>query len=264
MRRFAFILSFFLSIANGLYAQELSTQDAIKSINKIKMDSNYLYAESTNKEWEEAYDNAKALLSVMISEWAMENAKDKVDLCVANSQEHILAIKTRRGELYRSFVYVKKNDIIPISNERNLMVVKMEKETVKETPPIPQTVNRDDEKNKANTIKTTPTEDAKVNENLSDPLTFILTTEERMKQIKKFDEVNIFIEQLKKDNKLKDFGKYKTMPENENCYLLVYNPQGMIPAVLKKDGNAYFNLNTHQADNITNYKGCGAVWFQLK
>ncbi len=268
MKRFVFILSVYLCVSIIVYSQDMSTQEAIKNINKIKMDNNYLYAESTNKEWEEAFDNAKALLSVMISEWAMKNEDKNVDMCVANSKEHILAIKTRRGELYRSFVYVKKSDIIPISDERNLMVVKMEKENEKETTPMisfsPVVEKVSTEENLNKPIARSTNVDTDIPEDMSDPITVALVIENKMKQIHSFDEVENFVNQLKKENRLKKAGKYKTMPDNEDCYLLVYNPQGTIPAVLRKKGSRYFNLNTHQADNIANYEGCGAIWIQIK
>ena len=263
MRRFTFILFVYMCWTIAAISQDLSTQETIKNINKIKMDSKYLYAESTNKEWEEAYENSKALLGVMISEWAMKNADKEVDLYVAQSKEHILSIKTRRGDLYRSFVYVKKSDIIPISDERELMVVKMDKNTDHADLSITQANELDDVEKKDITNETTAIVEPEILEDQDDPIAVALAIEEKMKKIRSFYEIENFVNRLKKDNRLKSFGKYKTMPDNENCYLLVYNPQGKIPAVLKRNGKNYFNLNTHQADNISNYEGCGAIWILL-
>ncbi len=267
MRRYIFTFLLCIGFGNNTFSQDLSTQEAIKNINKIKMDSKYLYAESTTKDWEEAYENAKTVLGVTISEWVKENSginKD-VELLVAKSKDHILSIKTRRGELYRSFVYVKKSDIIPIADERELMIVKMEKEPEEPIAMVPVSEKVEPPKDEDNSSEELVTV---VDLKTHDPEPVLIATlskeEEQMLQIHSLDEAEIFVNRLKSDNKMKGYGKYKTMPVNENCYLIVYNPQGEIPAVLKKDGNNHFNLNTRQADSISKYEGCGAIWIQLK
>lgn len=267
MRRFTFILFVYMCWTIAAISQDLSTQEAIKNINKIKMDTDYLYAESTTKNWEEASDNAKAILSVMISEWAMKNAacsKD-VELCVANSKAHILAIKTRRGELYRSFVYVKKSDIMPVSNGQNLIVVKVEKEpekTVISAPVIEDIETTNEDNNSSDGLATVV--DLNTPDSELAPIATLSKEEQKMKQIRSLDQAEPFVKRLQNENKLKNYGKYKTMPENEKCYLLVYNRQGAIVALLRKEGKNFFNLDAHQSDDISNYEGCGAIWIQLK
>ena len=86
----------------------------------------------------------------------------------------------------------------------------------------------------------------------------------QMKQIKSFYDVEPYIKGLKSKGKLNAYGKYATMPENEDCHLFVYDKQGNISALLRKAGNTQYNLNSLKEDNIKNYKNCGAIWFQLK
>ena len=56
-------------------AQE-DVASALKQINAIKVDgAKSLSAHSTSAQWEDAFDNAKALLEIKIEEWAHEKAK---------------------------------------------------------------------------------------------------------------------------------------------------------------------------------------------
>jgi hypothetical protein len=61
-----------------------------------------------------------------------------------------------------------------------------------------------------------------------------------------------------------NYGKYKDMPSGIDCYLFVYNRDMIITAHLYKNNNTYLNLKTGNEDYLVNYKGCGALWFQLK
>ena len=96
------------------------------------------------------------------------------------------------------------------------------------------------------------------------PVIELTSEEKQMKMVKSFYEVEPYIKGLKSEGKLNKFGKYATMPENEDCHLFVYDKQGNISALLRKSGDKQFNLNTLKEDNVKNYKNCGAIWFQLK
>ncbi len=77
-------------------------------------------------------------------------------------------------------------------------------------------------------------------------------------------DIQAFVKGLSNANAIVAFGKFSDMPENMDCLLFVYNRDKEIVAYLRKTGNTYFNLQTKQPDSITNYKGCGAIWFQPK
>lgn len=96
------------------------------------------------------------------------------------------------------------------------------------------------------------------------PIIELTSEEKQMKQVRSFYDVEPFIKRLKSNNCLKAYGKYATMPSNEDCHLFVYDKQGNISAMLRKSGATQFNLSTLKEDNVKNYKNCGAIWFQLK
>jgi hypothetical protein len=85
-----------------------------------------------------------------------------------------------------------------------------------------------------------------------------------MKLVRSFYDIESYIKGLKSKGMLKGYGKYATMPEDGNCHLFIYDKQGDISALIRKNGSFQYNLNTLKEDNIKNYKNCGAIWFQLK
>lgn len=245
----SFILILLLTFSLVITSDAQTTSEITKSINKVKRDTMYIYAESTTKDLKEAYNNARAILEMQVGEWVRkQHPTEGIELCIVKAKEHFMQLDTRRGELYRAFVYVKKNDILPVADKSEVTVI--------EVTPISQ----------PNQIKAEPA--IIISEEAPAPKkapTIELTSEEKqMKQIKSFFDVEPYIKGLKGKGKLKNYGKYATMPEGEDCHLFVYDKQGNISALLRKSGSTQYNLNTLKEDNIKNYKNCGAIWFQLK
>lgn len=91
-----------------------SQKDATAQINKIKKSRNYLSATGTSmNSMEEASENGKLLLANEIELWLKENVKGDVTGYITKSKENAAVIETKRGSLYRSFIYVKKSEILP-------------------------------------------------------------------------------------------------------------------------------------------------------
>lgn len=248
MKRLLLILSLAACHFSASLAQ--TAADVTKSINKVKRDTMYIYAESTTKVLNEAYNNARALLEMQVGEWVrQQHPSEGIEVCIIKAKEHFMQLDTRRGELYRAFVYVRKSDILPVADRSEVKVL--------EVAPV----------SKPNQIEAKPaiivTEETPQVEEKQQVLE--LTSEEKqMRQIRSFYDVEPYINGLKSKGKLNAYGKYATMPENEDCHLFVYDKQGNISALLRKSGAMQYNLNTLKEDNIKNYKNCGAIWFQLK
>jgi hypothetical protein len=231
----------------------IAQEDATQAINDIKRHSDiYLYSESTSQSWEEALDNAKYLLGVEIETWVKTLDTPPADGYVAETEKHIYHLQSMRGDRYRAFVYVKKADISACENASQLVVVpiKEQQTNVQEvTTPSPEPVVAapHEVRQTENIPAYTPTE-----------------FEKEMMSITDANDIGTFIKRLKSEGKIINHGKYKDMPIDINCYLFVYNREMEIPAYLHKQGNNYTNLKTGRQDHVTNYKGCGAMWFQLK
>ena len=79
-----------------------------------------------------------------------------------------------------------------------------------------------------------------------------------------FYKIEPYIKLLDNKGKLKAYGKFKNLPNNDLCYLFIYNKEGEIVAVMKHTADKVINLKTLEQDIVKNYKNCGAIWFQLK
>lgn len=254
-----------------------NTQNAIQEINQIKRSGDdYFYAEATSQTWEEALENAKTLLSAQIELWAKtEPSGETVEVYVARASEHLFEIKATRGQLFRAFVYVKKNAILAISSTDDVLVVPVNKE---EPPVVTLVPSCLEEPIRIETNETPAEKEQQIVAEYAVPEppqkqtapapikdTYQLTPFEReMVSVSSFSAVSDFIRNLQGSNKISKMGKYADMPQDIDCYLFVYNQQGEIPAYLHKTSDGFINLKTKVADNIKNYKGCGALWFILR
>lgn len=248
MKKLLLSISFLACCLSFSIAQTAS--DVAKNINKVKRDTMYIYAEATMKDINEAYDGARALLEMKVGDWVRaQHPSEGIEVCIVKAKEHFIQLETRRGDLYRAFVYVRKNDILPVADKSEV--------TVFEVAPVTQP-----NQPKASPAIIISEEAPKVVEKA--PALELTPEEKQMKQIRSFYDVEPYIKGLKGKGVLKAYGKYATMPGSEDCYLFVYDKQGNISALLRKAGNTQYNLNSLKEDNIKNYKNCGAIWFQLK
>lgn len=234
---------FYLAIAFfSLSATAQTNSDAVKNINAIKSDTTFISAESTVKDWETAYENARLLLTREIEDWLIAKGISNVAGVVATSKEHILEIKTTRGSLYRAFVYVKKSDLLTYTDKSKVVVV--------DVNPTPEhVVNYEDQG---------PLVD-------ESPKFSLTTFEKELLFIKESKEIEPFIKEKKQSGTIDKYGKYANMPSSGTIYIFIYNKEGKVPACLKSIEGLTINLTSGKQEDVSqNYKGCGAIWFQLK
>lgn len=206
--------------------------DYTDSINAIKRDTAYIYAESTMKDPVEAQSGARAVLELKVTDWVRSKwPLESAEQYVSKASEICESFVTMRGIYTRIFVYVKKSRLLPVAPVVENEDVVEETETVIE-PVLPAEITPD---------------------------------EKEMATITEFDNIKTYIEGLKRNNSLNAYGKYASLPEDSPCYIFVYNQEGKVVAVLRQTENGeHFNLRTLTDDNVRNYKNCGAIWFQYK
>ena len=232
-----------------------------QQINAIKMDMDtYLFAESTTESWESALENAKFLLNIEIENFIKSlGLKDSVVGFVARASNKMMQLQSMRGSRYRAFIYVKKSEIVPYLAGEEVMNVPTDAHS-QITPFDPVKAAAEQaaaEQARLDSIKAAEEaarlEAAKLTDLERDMLT-----------VTSGAAIEAFVKELSNNNAIQAYGTFKDMPENTDCLLFVYNRDKEIVAYLRKTGNTYFNLQTKQTDSITNYKGCGAIWFQPK
>ena len=247
-----------------------------QQINAIKMDMDtYLFAESTTESWESALENAKFLLNIEIENFIKSlGLKDSVEGFVARTSNKMMQLQSMRGSRYRAFIYVKKSEIVPYLAGEEVMYVSTDAHS-QITPFDPVKAAAEKAAAEKAAAEQAAAEKAAAEQARLDSIKAAeeaarleaakLTDMERdMLAVTAGADIGAFVMGLSNNNAIQAYGKFRDMPENVDCLLFVYNRDKEIVAYLRKTGNTYFNLQTKQTDSITNYKGCGAIWFQPK
>ena len=95
-----------------------SVEEQKKEINKIKKSSSYIYGEATLADKQAAIDLAKDILYQNVNEWVSKQKKfaGSSNVVTVNTNYAVEDMMLPRGNMFRAFMYVKKNDIIPANN----------------------------------------------------------------------------------------------------------------------------------------------------
>ena len=210
----------------------MAQNDCVSKINNIKIDSTFLYGEATLKTRESASALAKDILNNNIKEWIEAETKSPCLIIPTSLTDNLDSIVTKRANMIRVFKYVRKADLLQSLHRAgiNMGNVKHMPDTI---PIFDQTLH-----------------------NGQSILNQLIT-------IKSFYQLRGVIEPLHAKGFIKNYGKYNTMTEPNNCYLIIYDSDGEIRAVLDKGESSRKNLSTGKEDSEHNYSGCGAIWFQL-
>ena len=241
------VLLLLLLMAGFISVSAQRVTEVAKSINTIKRDTMYIYAEATCNSLDTANINARILLEMKVGDWVRkQHPNEGIEVCIVKAKEHFLQLETRRGDLYRAFVYVRKNDILPVSDKREVAVFEVQQDSTR-TSKIPEDII---------------SEDAPI-ENIA-PAIILSTDEKLMAAIKNLSELNTYVGGMRDSHRLNGYGKYGTMPKDKECHIFVCDKQGIVVARLRhqSDGTC-INLSTLQPDTVENYHH-GAIWFQIK
>lgn len=227
-----------------LFALTLQAQSSVSDINRIKRDKDYLYGEATLNSKEAALKLAYELLEVEIKNWATQKSADISTVLAKHINDYADTIILPRGNMIRAFAFVKTSNLKAIKGKD--MAVKIEKQEKKEKQKAEPVVEE---------AKPTPVEPVKTEEE---------KVLERVLAITSFYDLEKTIKPLKEAGKIAGYGKYTTMSDPANSYLIVYDQQANIKAVLGKGTSSRKNLKTGLDDSEKNYHGCGAIWFKVK
>lgn len=228
MKKRSLLIPFLLFLALITVSAE-DNKEIKKQINSIKKSSQYLYAEITAPTIEEAKSKSQEILYDKINEWVAKkkSLKSSRNIVINNKNEILSEISMPRGNMQRSFVYVKKSDIIPADNT----------EVIK------------------NTTSLMP-KSSKVKEIYPEAVTTLCSCTE-------YSDLATKIKFLKTTGKIESYARYASLDNPDNYYLAIYNTAGKVVAILSP-GPSRKNVSTGETDNITNYSGCGAIGFKVK
>lgn len=204
--------------------------EAKKKINSIKKSNSYLYAEVTAATETEARDLAEEILYSEINEWAakQKSLRDSPGLAVNNKQTLWTTMSLPRGNMFRSFIYVKKSDILPVDNSE----VIENKSAVSESP----------------------------EQLVTSVVPVVSNTVAELMEITEYKPLAERIMQMKTEGKVLEYDYYSKLKNPEAYYIAIYNREGKVVAFLSP-GIERINLRTGKVDKLSNYSGHGAVGF---
>lgn len=224
------ILTAALMLLAASYVHADNVEEAKKQINSIKKNSQYIYAEATAATESEAKDLAEEMLYEEINTWAANQKKlrNSPTFVVNNKRELWTSMLLPRGNMYRSFVYVRKSDIQPADNTQVI-------------------------------ANPNPTAASLQGSSVS------LIVPDAVRELAACTEYTALAEKMqamKNQGRVKSYARYAQLNNPDACYLAIYNTAGKVVAVLTP-GAQRMNISTGQSDGVANYRGCGAIGFEV-
>lgn len=268
MNKFIVVVMAFLAYVQVSYAQ-----NEVRDMNIIKNNPNYIYSTGTSiVSTEEASQNAKDLLNAEIEDWLKKNSESDFAGFIAKSQERLGFIKTKRGNLYRVFAYVNKADILPYYKDETVITWVFDDKLEEANIVSAEMTTKGSIENITSEQVSSTEKYAEIVEEL--PQSVIPSVKEskyipndkekELLNIKTFIELNEYINEGRENESIVQIGKYSTLPTDGIIYMFIHNREGEIPACMKNENGRVLNLSTGEKDQITNYKGCGAIWIRFK
>lgn len=217
-----------------------------KQIASVKKSNLYIYGEATAETEQDARDLAEEILNYEINKWAANQKKLKgtANFVLNNRQELYTTMSLPRGDMFRSFMYVKKSDIqkgdnatiissVGSASASNTTVAGLSSEVAEETAEVEETSNA----------------------------TFSPVAIE-LSGMSNYAEIAAKIMDYKENGKIKTYNYYAKLDNPSLYYLVMYNKDGVVEAVLSP-GKPRKNVKTGNEDTTNNYPGCGAIGFMV-
>lgn len=251
----------------AIAAQTDNSMEVMKEINAIKRDTTFLHATGTSTvSAADALDNAKELLNVEIEAWLKDNQCVEVAGYIAKARQHVAELQTRKGNLFRAFAFVNKRNVLPLMADDKVIMSDTAHASVL-TSVLVAPISKSDSVSAAVdsvSIHEIGSQKETQLENIVESQFVLSEVEREMLLIHSFSDLQSYIKGKRDSGILVSYGKYKDRPSSGNFHMIVYDKEGSIPAHLRVIDNIVYNLSTASQDSMTNYEGCGAIWFQLK
>lgn len=261
---FLFLVAIFLPhLFTVAMAQE--SESPSKTINKIKRDGSYVYAEATAKTRDEAVEAARQLLLVEISQYVATKKKfsGAGQVLIKDMRTESQSIEMPRGDMTRIFLYVKKSDLIAAET-----VETVNQTTLTAITPRPEPKKVKEEKKEAPASK----------EEVAEPVSHnVLTVEDSsLKDWQKnlirdvmdkqdFHKVKMTLNKYKSQYKVKRLGSNETScPNPREAFYIVFGDGGNIIQFISADtGSGRIDYVSGKPADTGDMGTKKHVWFTL-
>lgn len=237
MRKYSLLLMLFV----GTMAFAQKAADVKKQINNIKKSSLYLYGEATAATEQDAKDMAEQILNDEINKWGAGQKKLRgADFILVNDRQEVTtSLSLPRGNMFRSFMYVKKTDVQKGGNMQVITPTGQSASVVETmeapTPPV-----------------------------ASVPKVEYPALVQELTKVKTFDEMARRLEQAKREGRVMAFARYDQLDDPAVCYIVTYDTAKQTIAAILAPGEQRVNVMTGEAEDMfKKYSGYGAFGFKL-
>ena len=234
-----------------------SQTDSEKRIRIGEVQQNYeLYfrGDATEESADKALERALSALQQEIDTYA-ETAKGVVVVLNAVA-EKTSVVEMKRGDMFRAFVYVKKEDVVVPADAVSAPAA--EGTPVPAAPaavePAPAAVETPVPVAPA-AVEPAP---AAVETPVSAPQKEESALEE-IKRVKTLSELRPLLVRRKENGDVLDYNRYSALTDAAMYYVVVFSREGDVIAVLSPGREERVNLNTGMEESLSKYKGYGAI-----
>jgi len=198
----------------------------------------YFRGDATEETAEKAMEKALKALKREIDVYA-DTAKG-VTVSYTAVTEKINKVEMTRGDRFRAFVFVKKEDVV-ISMEAKPSDLPMASPLQVYAPPAAaETVTAAAE---------TPVPEPQKQENVL----------EEIKRVKTLSELRPLLVRRKEAGEVLDYNRYSALNDATMYYVVIFSREGNVMALLSPGREQRVNLMTGEEENMSKYKGYGAI-----
>lgn len=231
----------FATVLNGRTVDDIKNQ-----INQIKLDSEYIYAEGTGSDKNEAYNLALDELAIVANEIRISKGENEI-----TSSDLIPILKElsyKRGEREAVFLYVEEKEVVSLNHSSHGNFVSHQ--NTESTPGV---------------VPTPANQPSSTVSNQENSVTLPNEITQRLCSQDNWIEIKGFLSEYKHSGKIKETGACKSPSEvPEDAYeILIDEFNGILAVLSPKNQLQRINFKTNRADSEANYPNCKViVWYK--
>lgn len=240
-----------LSILMLLYFVPFYGQDIKQEINAIKKSQDYINAEATESCREEAFSLALEEMTSEVNTLFASHLSSKDLRGISKSLE------IKRGENMRVFVYTSKEDVKALIASKPISAGK---DSVKVEPDSTRIVNESQNSytNQSNAVNNSQ-------QMLSAASTLqVGNVTSVFSRMNTFTEIKSLLRQYKGEGKISEFNWVSTREVSPEVNVVIFKEEKIVAILLQEKNGKRVNYLTNKEDNISNYRGCRAIWYKEK
>lgn len=267
MRAIVILLSLFYCLS--VFSQE----EAKKTMNEIKLNSSYLYAEATDDTKDLAFNTA-------LGEFVYDASKEvNAELSAESVKGVVKSLEIQRGECVQMFLYALKSDIkeLAASNPQPVHTQQTQPEKTPTTrigfniqpeiveQPQPQVVEQQQQvvaQSQPQTVEQPAQQNSSTQTVTTANPSKLLSATSVFSRMNTFTEIKSLLRDYKESGKISDYGPVRSLSLDPDACIIIIRGESIVAVLQQEKDNKRINYMTDAEDSITNYSGCQAVWYK--